>query len=256
MSDWGNLPTMSPLPETSSLVSADSLPSESGKEPESVLSERSRLTRADNSTSESGNGPESPFALRSSPDTRPTESISTPCHSLRATSLSHPPELVQLPRPPPVASYNTRKTAASASEQFGPDTCDTESVHAEKRAVLGMHRPSLPLKSSTRSCDRVRKVDGTIPVSRLSLIQIPVSLVASASSAGTSPVNSFSPSPRNSRAPRLPSSGTMGPFRPLSDSLNQRTCPSLSATTPYHSAKAASVNQLSLRSQFDPSVAL
>ena len=125
-------------------------------------------------------------------------------------SLSHPLELTQLLRLPPLVEYNRRKTSASASEQSGPDTSDTESAHSEKLTVPGMHSSSLPLKSKTRRCDSSRKLDGTIPVSRLSSIHRPVNPVAVPNSAGTSPVSSLSPSPRNSSAVRLPSSGTMG----------------------------------------------
>ena len=190
----------------------------------------------------------------SRPVTRPIVSVSTPCQSFSAASESQPSEFVQ--KPPPVLSWSTRRISASAAEQSGPTTTETESVHSLKRAVPGIQSASLPPKSKTRRSDNSRKLDGITPVSRLSSIHSPVSAAALASSAGTSPVSSLSPSPRSSNAAKSPRSGTMGPFNPLSHRVSQRTCPSSFVTMPYQSSSGASLSQLSLRVQLGPSVAV
>ena len=140
-----------------------------------MLPETSSFTSADNSDNESGNCPDSPFWLMARPVTRPIVSVSTPCHWLIAASEFHPSEFVQ--KLPPVLSWNTLRTLASASEQSGPATRETESAHSLKRTVPGMQSSSLPLKSKTRSSDRSRKLDGMTPDSRLLSIHSPVSAV-------------------------------------------------------------------------------
>ena len=75
-------------------------------------------------------------------------------------------------------------------------------------------------------------------------------------SAGISPVNWLLVSRSHSRLVRLPNSADISPVNWLLLRSSRVTRPSLSVVTPSHTPMVALLSQLSLLSQFAPSVAL
>lgn len=187
-SSSGSLPARL-LEETSSVIRLSRPPSASGSVPVSPLVDRSSAVRLFRRPNSSGSLPASPFALKSSPHTRPTESVSTPCQPLALSPSSQPSALVQFA--PPVASYRDRSTSRSSLPHTEPAKNRSLSAQAANSAVPGRHRRSLPSMSKKSGC-RFVKPAGTTPSRLLSPTHSPTRLSSSANSSGNGPLRSLS----------------------------------------------------------------
>ena len=160
--------------------------SDCGSGPQSSLPPTSSLVKPCRSPNSRGRFPDRPLLLRTSSDTRPIASVSTPNQSLNRPSPSQPSELVQFS--PSVVSYRIRRAAISTSLHNGPAKLRSPADQLTNSSVAGTQRPSLPANS--KNCrGRSRKPVGTMPVSALLPIHRPFRLSRDANSVGSVPVS-------------------------------------------------------------------